>query len=59
VTVTVAGAALATELTATTDDRGRYEFRVPPGRYVIEVALAGFESWRAEVDVGADTATLD
>ena len=58
--MTVTGDALGTPRTVVTDDQGRYELRLlPPGRYVVQATLAGFEPWRAEVDVGADDATLD
>jgi iron complex outermembrane receptor protein len=58
--VTVSGDELAAQLTAITDDRGRYEFSLlSPGRYLVQVTLAGFESWRAEVEAGGADVTLD
>ena len=57
VTVTLTGAAVASPLTALTDDRGRYEFvALSPGPYVIEAILAGFEPWRREIQADADVA---
>jgi iron complex outermembrane receptor protein len=60
VTVTVTAGGVDTPLTALTDDRGGYEFvALPPGRYVVEAALAGFEPWRGEVDAGREDVRLD
>jgi iron complex outermembrane receptor protein len=60
VTVTIIGAPLATQPTAITDDRGRYEVRLARrGHYLVEATLAGFEPWRAEIDVDGEAATLD
>ena len=57
--MTVSGTAMATPLTTVTDDRGRYEFvALPPGRYVVEATLTGFEPWRGDVQADADV-TLD
>jgi iron complex outermembrane receptor protein len=59
-TVTVTGNASAATLTVITDERGRYEFnRLTPGRYVVQVTLAGFEPWRADVEAGSNDVTLD
>ena len=60
VTVTVTGEAVDTPLTMSTDEQGGYEFlALPPGRYVIQAMLAGFEPWRGEVEAGAEDVTLD
>ncbi|MCU1386105.1 MAG: TonB-dependent receptor [Acidobacteria bacterium] len=59
-TVTVTGGGLITPATAVSDDRGRYEFvPLPPGRYVVECAAAGFDQARGDVDVRVEGATLD
>ena len=60
VTVTVTGDAVGTPRTTVTDNRGGYAFvALPPGRYLVEAAVAGFEPWRGEVEAGAGDVTLD
>ena len=60
VTVAITGDALDARRIVVTDDQGRYEFvRLPPGRYVVQIMRAGFATQSAEVEVGADDATLD
>ena len=60
VTVTVTGDAGDAPLTTSTDEQGGYEFlALPPGRYVVQAILAGFEPWRGEVEAGADDVRLD
>jgi len=57
--VTATGDMLGTSRTVVSDDQGRYELLLPPDHYLVQVTRAGFEPWRAEVDVSGDGATLD
>ncbi len=47
-TVTVVG----TKTSATTDDIGNYSLALPPGKYVLEFALAGFQTVQRKVSIG-------
>jgi iron complex outermembrane receptor protein len=60
VTVTVTGPTLTVPRTVFTNEHGIYEFaELPEGRYVVTVALSGFEPRTIEADVRAGPETLD
>ena len=58
--MTVTGAALIAPRTVVTDEHGDYVVdALPAGRYLVSAAFSGFDPWRSDVDVGAETATRD